>query len=81
MNSLFIDIKKIVDDTFHEFSNKLNSQKKKKDKSWVTEIDLEISRRVKNILPSNLNYISEEEEKKELSFPALIIDPVDGTEG
>ena len=80
MNSLFIDIKNIVDETFNEFSSKLNSQKKK-DKSWVTEIDLEISKRVKNILPPDLNYISEEEEKKELTFPALIIDPVDGTEG
>ena len=80
MIDLFKDIKTIVDKTFSEFSKGLN-KKQKQDFSWVTEIDLEISRRVKKIIPDGFNYISEEEKDNVLRFPAIIIDPVDGTEG
>ncbi len=59
--------------------------KTKVDNSLVTEIDLFICKTIKSEIMSlkefsNFHYFSEEDHS-ELNFPALILDPIDGTKG
>lgn len=58
------------------------SKSKKEDNSWVTNIDIQISQIVKQwakeAIQEEYNFYSEEEHST-LSFPALVLDPIDGT--
>lgn len=53
---------------------------RKQDKSWVTEIDEQISQMVVEYFEEKgIHVLSEEAPEKILKFPCIIVDPIDGT--
>lgn len=76
-------IKKCFDDVFasSSWSKKLSSELKA-DRSIITKIDKEISdivkKEVSNLLDNGWTFFSEEDHL-DLDFPAIILDPIDGT--
>ena len=66
----------------HDYLEKMNL-KKKSDRSLVTALDIKISKELKKFFKKKeafkkFNFLSEEEEGQ-LSFPCIIVDPIDGT--
>ena len=73
-------IKKILDVDYPRLKSSDDYKSKKEDRSWVTTIDHMISELVVQHFESKgLAVLSEESEKKELNFPTIIVDPIDGT--
>tara|TARA_R110002072_G_scaffold288917_1_gene455527 strand:+ start:209273 stop:209971 length:699 start_codon:yes stop_codon:yes gene_type:complete len=84
MNHLkFIKELKIEIDRIFVNNLESNNVEIKKDKSFVTKIDLEIDKAVKTIAKKYLdfNYYSEESSERDFLKPLLIVDPIDGTKG
>ncbi|MCP4913848.1 MAG: hypothetical protein GY909_12115 [Oligoflexia bacterium] len=83
-----MDFKKYFDEIEREvrkiFENNAKLEiDRKKDNTFVTNIDLEIDKVIKQISKKyfQFNYYSEETIPREFSFPLLIVDPIDGTKG
>jgi len=77
-------LKGLVDSEVSLFLNsaKLNSSKKK-DGTWVTSLDLNLSNLFKDFFSKKhpeFNFYSEEDFDR-LIFPSVIVDPIDGTRG
>ncbi len=68
---------------FSSGSSESLSIEEKKDQSIVTDFDLSISNEIKNWKESNINLKNwtffSEEDHSELLFPAIVLDPIDGT--
>ncbi len=68
---------------FSSGSSESLSIAEKKDQSIVTDFDLSISNEIKNWKESNINLKNwtffSEEDHSELLFPAIVLDPIDGT--
>ena len=66
----------------HNYQEKMNL-KRKQDQSLVSSLDIKISKEIKKFFKKKdafkkFNFLSEEE-KGTLSFPSIILDPIDGT--
>jgi len=79
-----LEIDKLISQLNLDFKKRISSEMdifEKKDKSLVTEIDYSFSNIVKSWCEENdlkVNFYSEEDHG-ELSYPACILDPIDGT--
>lgn len=73
-------ILKIFNDEYQQIKDAEEFKSRKEDNSWVTEIDKKISDIVINFYKEKGVFVlSEEADKKELKFPCVIVDPIDGT--
>ena len=74
---------RVAQECIDEFVHQGSVAKRKIDGSYVTQADILISERMKELLLSvsnDTNFFSEEEEGS-LCFPSFILDPIDGTRG
>ena len=66
----------------HNYQEKLN-RRKKSDQSLVTSLDIKISKEFKKFFKKNKAFKNfcffSEEEKEDLFFPCIVLDPIDGT--
>lgn len=80
-NKEILRLKKCISDKIHEFTDRDLEVFKKEDKTLVTEFDLYISEKVKEIFSKALpefHYFSEEHPEN-FEFPCIVLDPIDGT--
>ena len=83
INRLKEQIVSVVEATCGRQGLSSQSVMKKKDNSPVTKLDLDLSLLIKNFFSEyeeykNWNFYSEEDHG-ELKFPAIVLDPIDGT--
>lgn len=64
---------------YEDIRDSADYKSKKQDKSWVTNIDQKISEKVEELFAKTIRVISEENDQKDLSFPCIVVDPIDGT--
>lgn len=85
IDNFFLEIKREIKSYFQVNSERImsgaNKVSVKSDKSIVTEIDIEVSELVKKIADKVLPEVCffSEEHHLELSYPSIVIDPIDGT--
>lgn len=75
-------LKRIAFEKLQELQKRKLEANFKKDRSLVTEMDLYITQRTQEIFQKKLpglHFLSEEQNTHELQFPAVILDPIDGT--
>jgi len=83
-----MDFQKYFDELIKEVRKIFDNNKKlrvetKEDNTFVTNIDIEIDKAIKNISSKYFNfyYYSEETSPREFKLPVLVVDPIDGTKG
>src|SRR5690606_17598849 len=81
--NLFYPLKERLSHIFDEYRTKLGSSVRyKEDNTPVTEVDIRFSKEIKEFFKktayANYTFYSEED-YQELTFPGIIVDPIDGT--